>query len=293
MTPQQTGTIIKTPDNAPGLLIVAGQQKPFTLEGVWKSPVAPAVNMAVNIEFDGAGSITGLSVVDPQQAAREKLNQIGGAAQQHGKEAAEIARQGAGALVARMGKVTLAAAVAVWLAWFFMPGLGFSVSFFGAGQTKSFTLWDALTLDPNNNMNPGSIGFLNLVVIAGIAAPFVASFLRQKWARFLYAAPLACLLIAWFTVEYEFNQVLAASGIAANITGIKLLPDYGTVVAGVASLVVAARVLRGSGTQSVRSSVSSAPAGGVVSLASGFCKKCGKPLSATGEFCTGCGARRA
>ena len=93
-------------------------------------------------------------------------------------------------------------------------------------------------------MNPGSIGFLNLVVIAGIVAPFVASFIRQTQARYLYAAPLACLLIAWFTIEYEFNQVLAASGIAANITGIKLSPDYGTFVAGVASLVVAARVLK-------------------------------------------------
>jgi hypothetical protein len=293
MTLQQTGTIIKTPDNAPGLLIVAGQQKPFTLEGVWKSPVAPAVNMAVDVEFDAVGSVTGLTVVDPQQAASDKLNQIGGAAQQHGKEAAEMARQGAGALVARMGKVTLAAAVVIWLAWFFMPGLGFSVSFFGAGQTKSFTLWDALTLDPNNNMNPGSIGFLNLLVLAGIAAPFVASFLRNRQARFLYAAPLACLLIAWITIEYEFSQVLAASGITANIAGIKLLPDYGTVVAGVASLVVAARVLRGSATQNVRSSVASAPVGGVVIPASGFCRKCGKPLSATGEFCIGCGARRA
>ena len=93
MTPQQRGTIIKTPDSSPGLLIVDGQQKSFTLEGVWKSAVAPAVNMAVDIEFDGAGSITGLTVVDTQQVAREKLGQIGGVAQQHGKEAAEIARQ--------------------------------------------------------------------------------------------------------------------------------------------------------------------------------------------------------
>jgi len=238
-------SILRMPGDGPGLLFVDGRQWPFTVDNVWKSPVAPSVNMLVDVDFDGQGNITAIAAVDPQEVAREKLGQIGGAAQQHGKEAAAIARQGAGSPVARMGKVTLAAAVILWLAWFFMPGLGFSVSLLGAGQTKSYTLWDALTLDPNNDMNPGSVGFLNLIVIAGIAAPFVASFLRHRQARFLYAAPLACLLIAWFTIEYEFNQVLAASGIAANM-GIKMLPDFGTFVAGAASLVVVARVLRGS-----------------------------------------------
>ena len=129
MRTQLRGTIIKTPDSSPGLLVVDGQQKTFTLEGAWKSPVAPMVNMAVDIELDGAGFITRLTAVDPQQAAREKLEQIGGAAQQHGKEAAEIARQGVGALVARMGKVPLVATVIVWITWFFMPGAGFSISF--------------------------------------------------------------------------------------------------------------------------------------------------------------------
>ena len=84
MTAQLRGTIIKTPDISPGLLVVEGQQKTFTLEGAWKSPVAPMVNMAVDIELDGAGFITGLTAVDSQQAAREKLKQIGGAAQEHG-----------------------------------------------------------------------------------------------------------------------------------------------------------------------------------------------------------------
>jgi hypothetical protein len=238
-------SILRTPGDGPGLLFVDGRQWPFTPENVWKSPVAPSVNMLVDVDFDAQGNITAIAAVDPQQVAREKLGQIGGVAQHHGKEAAAIARQGAGAPVARMGKITLAAAVILGIAWFFMPGVGFSVSFFGAGQTKFFTLWDALTLDPNNNMNPGSVGFLNMIAIVGIAAPFVASFLRNRQTRFLYAAPLACLLIAWFAVQYEFSQLLAVNSIA-NITGIKMLPGYGTFVAGAASLVIAAHVLRGS-----------------------------------------------
>jgi hypothetical protein len=67
MTPRHTGTIIKTPGGTPGLLIVEGQQKPFTLEGVWKSPVAPVVNMAVDLELDDAGFVKGLTALDPQE----------------------------------------------------------------------------------------------------------------------------------------------------------------------------------------------------------------------------------
>jgi hypothetical protein len=66
MTPRIMGTIIKTPGSTQGLLIVEGQQKPFTLEGVWKSPVAPAVNMAVDVEFDSAGFVKGLTALDLQ-----------------------------------------------------------------------------------------------------------------------------------------------------------------------------------------------------------------------------------
>lgn len=292
MTAQLKGTIIKTPDSTPGLLVVDGQQKSFALEGIWKSEVAPAVNMAVDIECDGAGLITGLTAVDAQKEAREKLEKIGDEAQKRGKEAVVIAQQGVGALAARMGKVALIATVIVWIAWFFMPGLGFSVSFFGAGQTKSYTLWDALSLDPSNNMNPGSFGLLNLIVIVGILAPLAALFIRHRQARYLYAAPLACLLIAWFTVQHEFSQLLAAAGVAASITGIKMLPDYGTFVAGLASLVVAARVLKGPATQNV-GGVAKAPTSGVTSPQSGFCTKCGKARIAGAEFCTGCGARHA
>jgi hypothetical protein len=237
-------SILRTPGDNPGLLFLDGRQWPFTLDNVWKSPVAPSVNMLVDVDFDGEGNITAIAAVDPQQAAKEKLNQIGGEAKEQVDKAVVIASQGVGALASRMGKATLAATVIVWIAWFFMPGLSFSVSFFGAGQTKSFALWNALSFDPNNNMNPGSAGLLNLIVIVGIVAPLVASFIRHPQARYLYAAPLACLLIAWFTIQHEFSQALVAAGIAASISGIKMTPDYGTYVAALASLVVGARALK-------------------------------------------------
>lgn len=40
-SPKVRGTIVKVPDTSPGLLFVNGQQKSFTLEGVWQSSSSP------------------------------------------------------------------------------------------------------------------------------------------------------------------------------------------------------------------------------------------------------------
>jgi hypothetical protein len=294
MTAQLRGTIIKTPDNGPGLLVVDGQQKTFTLERVWKSPVAPAVNMAVDVEFDGGGLITGLTAVDVQQAAREKLGQIGDLAQQHGKEAAEIARQGIGALVARMGKVTLVAAGILWIAWFFMPALTIGESLSNA--SKSFTFWDLVGLDPNTNLatTPASHGLFGLLGLLAIAAPFGAPFIRNPKAKFLYATPLAYLVIAVFVIYSDLNTFFGhlSSGLADAMKFLSFSFGYGTYVLAIAGLVLAAQVLRRPAGASA-GSVVRPPAVGVVSPERGFCTKCGGPFVAAGEFCTVCGARRA
>jgi hypothetical protein len=292
MTPQLRGTIIKTPDSAPGLLVVEGQQKSFALEGVWKSPVAPAVNMAVDVEFDGAGLITGLTAVDVQQAAREKFGQIGDLAQQQGKEAAEVARQGIGALAARMGKITLVAAVILWIAWFFMPALTIGESLSNA--SKSFTFWDLVGLDPNTNLatTPANHGLFALLGLLAIAAPFGAPFIRNPKAKFLYATPLAYLVIAVFVIYSDLNTFFGHlySSLADAMKLLSFSFGYGTYVLAIAGLVLAAQVLRrpaGAGA----GSVVRPPAAGVVTSANGFCTKCGNPLSAAGEFCIVCGTR--
>jgi hypothetical protein len=293
MTTQQTGTIIKTPDQAPGLLIVAGQQKSFTLEGIWKSPLAPAVNMAVDVEFDDGGSILGLTAVDPQQAAKEKLNQLGGVAQQHGKEAAEIARQGVGALVARMGKVTLAAAVIHAIAWFFMPALTIGQNFSPA--PRSFTLWDLVGLDPNTSLEatPANHGLFALLGLLAIAAPFAAPFLRNPKAKLLYATPLVYLVTAVFVICYDLNELFrhfySSFDKAMQFLGFSL--GIGTPVLIIACLALAVQVLRNPSGAST-GSVARPPTAVAVSSPSGFCTKCGKPLNVRGEFCTECGARR-
>src|SRR5262245_34274508 len=147
-TSTSRGTIIKVPDSTPGLLIVNGEQKWFGLEGVWRSPVAPAINMTVDVEMNESGSVLGITTVDVQRVTKEKLDRLSGlvgglvgtTAQQQGKEAAEIAKQGVGALAARMGTSTLVATVVLWVAWFFLPAV--KLEFFLLN--RSFTFWEYL-----------------------------------------------------------------------------------------------------------------------------------------------------
>ncbi len=208
-------TIVKIPDTNPGLLFLNGQQKQFTLEGVWKSPVVPTANMAVDVDVDGAGAITGITAVDAQQIAKERLNQLSGVAQERGKEAAKMAQQGVGALAARMGKVALGATVIIWIAWFFLPAAGVDA---GGGRI-SFTFWSLLGIDFKNLdsvATGGSHGLFSFLGLIAIAVPFAAPFLRAAWSKYLNAAPLAYIVIGLITI---FASERSAFSDVAKIAG--------------------------------------------------------------------------
>ena len=209
------GKIIKVPDATPGLVVVNGQQKQFTLEGVWKSPVAPAANMTVDVDLDASGSVTAVTVVDAQQLAREQMKQLSGVAQERGKEAAEMARQGIGALAARMGAVALGSAVLVWVAWFLFP----AASIDAGGGRMSYSFWKLIGLDFNNLESlatGGSHGFFSLIGLIAIAVPFAVPFVRATWSKYLNAAPLAYVvlgLIIMFSKEHSaFKMIVENAG---------------------------------------------------------------------------------
>jgi hypothetical protein len=201
------GTIIKVPDATPGILLANGQQQFFTLERVWKSPVAPVVNQTVDVEIDGAGAIAAITVVDSQQVNKERLNQLSGVAQERGKEAAKLAQKGIGALAARMGTVALAAGVVLLIMWFFIPAA--SVGGEGMGSV-SLTFWGLLGTDFNN---PQSIlsggadhGLFAIIGLIAIAAPFTAPFVRASWSKYLNAAPLVYFVVAFLMIYMNENK---------------------------------------------------------------------------------------
>jgi hypothetical protein len=210
------GTVIKIPDATPGILFINGQQQYFTLERVWKSPVAPVANQAVNVEFDGTGAIGAITVVDSQQANRERLNQISGVAQERGKEAAKLAQKGIGALAARMGWVPLGSAVLLWLAWFFFTAVNLVIS----NAQMSFSFWGLLGVDFNNpeSLEGGgsSHGLFALLGLICIALPFAVPFIRAAWSKYLNVAPIVYIVLAVIVSYVSENKAfgdLAKEGI--------------------------------------------------------------------------------
>jgi hypothetical protein len=155
--------------------------------------------------------------VDSQQPAQERLNQLGSAAQEHGKEAAKLAQQGIGAMAARMGKVALGAAVLLWIAWFFFPAAS---AFAGNPSPITYTFWELLGIDYGGpgTMLGGAVhpGLLSLLGLIAIAAPFAAPFIHAAWSKYLNAAPLVYFGIAFLAITVDKNkafQVVTAMGI--------------------------------------------------------------------------------
>jgi hypothetical protein len=204
---KRRGTVIRIPDSSPGLIVIDGAQKTFRLEGVWRAAMAPSVNQVVEVESDGGGDVVSVTAVDPRQLARERMDQLGGAAQEQGKQAAEMARKGIGVLAALMGRVTLGAAVVLWIAWFFLPAVKFSM----LTVSSSFTAWDVLGTSLGQPGAAPSHGLFALLGLAAIAAPFVSPFLRHPRARLLNLAPLAYLVIAAVKVRWGISSAANAA----------------------------------------------------------------------------------
>ena len=60
---QKRGRILRDPLSGPGLLMVEGQQYPFSLEGIWRSEAPPTTGMIVDVEFDASSRVTAVSAV--------------------------------------------------------------------------------------------------------------------------------------------------------------------------------------------------------------------------------------
>jgi len=183
-----------------------------------------------------------VTVVDSQQPTPERLNQLGSAAQEHGKEAAKLARQGIGALVARMGKVAFGAAVLLWIAWFLLPAASLSGR---AVYAQSYTFWGLIGINFTDMllMQPAiSHGLFAILGLIASAAPFAAPFIQTAWARYLNAAPLAYVLAAWIAIYINENN---AFGVIAKEEGVSPFSlSWGIFVLTAAAIALAAGALK-------------------------------------------------
>ena len=106
------GKVLRDTASGPGLLMVGGQQYPFTLEGVWRSEMPPRPGMVVDVDMEPAGQVTAVYAVPESQLAKEQAEAAMSAAKEKGAEVAA-------GLVAKFGIPHLVAAVALVLGWIY------------------------------------------------------------------------------------------------------------------------------------------------------------------------------
>ncbi len=204
------GKILRDTSAGNGLIVVDGQQYPFMLEGTWRSEVPPAVGMTVDAEFNDAGQIVSLRVVQDSQLTKEQA------------QAALMAAKGKGAemfsgIVARVGAVNLIALLVLLIGWLFLS----AVSIQSPMGNMSFTFWQLLgfinaksALDVAMQAGTGSAstgiyGFLAFVCLVG---PFVRYFWKDKLAVLGGVLPLLFMLIVGLIAHSSLSPAAALGG---------------------------------------------------------------------------------
>jgi len=204
------GKILRDTSAGNGLIVVDGQQYPFTLEGTWRSEVPPAVGMTIEAEFNDAGQIVWMRAVQDSQLTKEQA------------QAALMAAKGKGAeifsgLVARVGALNLGALLLLLIGWFFLS----AVSIQSPVGNMSFTFWqllgfvnakNALDVVMQGGTASASTGIYGLLAFVCLVGPFVRYFSKDKLAVLGGVLPLLFMLIVGLIAHSSLNSAMGMSG---------------------------------------------------------------------------------
>ncbi len=210
------GKVLRDPHAGPGLLMVEGQQYPFSLEGVWKSEVPPKPGLVVDVAFDAAGAITSIAAVPESQLAKEQAEAALAVAKEKGGKIF-------GEVVAKTGMPNLIAGLLLVIGWFFLTTVSVQIPFLGKLE---YTFWQVLGLlntsnlmdamDQNRHPSAGFYGFLAIVALAG---PFVQYFWKDKRAVLGGVAPLLFMVIVWIMARSSIHSAFSGGGADAENIG--------------------------------------------------------------------------
>jgi hypothetical protein len=209
------GKVLRDPYAGPGLLMVDGQQYSFGLEGVWRSEVPAKPGLVVDVEFDPAAKITGITAVPEAQLAKEQAQLALDAARNKGGELF-------GKLVAKVGMPNLVTGAVIAISWVWLTAVSISLPF---GKME-FTFWQILGfLNTNNIMDVmernghPSAGIYGLFALICLAGPFIHFFWKDKRAVLGGLLPLAFMVIVGIMVRSSLTNAMggAASGPYADV----------------------------------------------------------------------------
>ena len=198
------GKILKDANAGPGLLLVDGQQLPFAMGPLWKSPVPATVGMSVEVEFAEDGTVTGITQVTDAQIAKE-----------HAEAAMNVAREKGGAIVASavasFGLPLLISTGLLIVSWFFLS----AVSVDALLGKISFTFWQVLgfinagsawdvVMQGGSGPSAGLYGFFCIVALAG---PFLRFVWKDRRASLGGLLPLVFMLFVGIMVRISLQSM--------------------------------------------------------------------------------------
>ncbi|HTZ95241.1 MAG TPA: hypothetical protein VMB18_02515 [Terriglobales bacterium] len=178
---RKRGKILRDVAAGSGLLMVDGQQYPFSIPEVWRSEVAPRSGMAVEVEFEQYGKIHAIYAVgELELAGKRALNQ------------SPEATRGVGT---NLETLKLAAVALLIIAWFFLN----SVSIQSPLGRLDFTYWQVLAYlhsgsslgtFPQGSSNPAGAGSYGLLALVAICGPLLGHFWKDRRAALGGVLPL-------------------------------------------------------------------------------------------------------
>lgn len=188
------GKVVRDTSTGTGLIVIDQQQFPFVLEGVWRSEVAPRVNMSVEVGFDGQGQMLSVTAISESQLAREQTEEAVRVAKEKGQA---VGRE----LLGRFGVGTLAGMAALVCGWFVFNAINIRVT----GQySTGFSFWKLLGMlnSPAGFMQAiegggfgGGTGAYGLFAVIALCGPLLPFVLRHRLAWLGNLLPLAFIVV--------------------------------------------------------------------------------------------------
>ncbi len=208
------GTILRDTSAGPGLLVVDGTQHAFELAGMWRSAVPPRTGMVVDVDFDAAGQVVGVSAVPESVLARERADQAMAAVKDKGGALA-------GAMVNRFGRNDLVAFGLLVVAWFILTAGTFGGGLLG---DVKFTFWQVLgflnaggeSLMRRMSGGGASAGLWGVLAVIALAGPFLHHLWKDRRAHLGAILPLALMLLVLVIL---YSKVGSAGGASSDFLG--------------------------------------------------------------------------
>ena len=205
------GRVLRDTTSGPGLLMIEGQQYPFSLEVQWKSEAPPRPGLVVDVELDARGRVQGITVVPDSQLAREQAEAASSLAHQTGQNLAS-------SLVTRIDMPSLAATGLLAVAWFFLTAASIQVPFPGKPE---FTFWQILEFLNAGNVpelldrsGGPSTGLYGLAAVVALAGPFIHHLWKDKRALLGGLLPLVFMIIIGIAVRSSIHSGFGSADVA-------------------------------------------------------------------------------